>query len=416
MFEVVKNREASRRIANLVLRLSASSARFLGLVYFAKILSDEHYAVFGLFSVIVAYFNIIGGGELHAFSQRSFIASSLGQRLNIVRNHFIGVLCIYLVLIPPSILIFYFELLPFDYLLAFYVILLLEHGAKETYRFLVSLDKQLWASITFFIRLSWPLPYIFFIETGRVNGSLLEIFLFWIIALVASNCLSLFILFKNIRSQSRRKLDFHWLKSAFKVSFFYFTIVVSQQTIIFLNNNLATKLFEPQVYGAFFLFLNISLGVGAIVDSAVTTFFFPKMLKSVHKSKAEKETFSSFLTQTVMVSLFAALFIVLLAQPAITWIDKRSYIDLIWMLYVLIGASIFQNISTPSSLLLYAKGCDKELAIFDFSYFIFYAFLLFVLTFSISDWVFAIPMSLLVGSIIRFIGFCYLHKRKVRTI
>ena len=50
-------------------------------------------------------------------------------------------------------------------------------------------------------------------------------------------------------------------------------MVVSQQTIIFLNNNLITQLFDPQVYGAFFLYLNISLGVGAIVDSAVTHSF-----------------------------------------------------------------------------------------------------------------------------------------------
>ena len=98
MFEFVKNWETLRRISNLVLRLSASLTRFLALVYFAKILTDEHYAIFGLFSVIVAYFNIVGGGELHAFSQRSFIASSLGQRLNIVDAF--GVSFIYLLLLP----------------------------------------------------------------------------------------------------------------------------------------------------------------------------------------------------------------------------------------------------------------------------------------------------------------------------
>lgn len=415
MFEFSKNREVLRRFSNLVLRLSASSARFLGLVYLAKILPDEHYAIFGLFSVIVAYFNIVGGGELHAFSQRSFVASAVGRRLNIVWNHFFGISFIYLLLIPPSLLIFYFELLPFDYLLAFYVILLLEHAAKEIYRFLVSLDKQLWASATFFVRLSWPIPFLFFVELEILKGSLFETFLFWIFSLLASNCLALFILFKNVQSQSERRTDFKWLKSAFKVSFFYFAVVVSQHTIIFLNNNLITHLFEPQVYGAFFLFLNISLGVGAIVDSAVTTFFFPKTLKSVNKSKAVEETFSSFFAQTVLVSLVAALFIFVLAKPTIIWIDKVSYIDLIWMLYILIGVSIFQNMSTPISLLLYAKGFDKELAIFDLSYFVFYVVLLSVFLFSMADLILAFPLSLLVGSMMRSIGFYYLYKRKVRA-
>ena len=84
------------------------------------------------------------------------------------------------------------------------------------YRFLVSLDKQLWASLTFFIRLSWPLPVLFFIELEILSGNLFEIFLFWIFSLVASNCLAIIILFNNIKRQSKIKIDFHWLRTAFK--------------------------------------------------------------------------------------------------------------------------------------------------------------------------------------------------------
>ena len=108
-------------------------------------------------------------------------------------------------------------------------------------------------------------------------------------------------------------------------------------------------------------------------------------------------------------------FILIFAKPAIVWIDKVSYIDLIWVLYILLGASIFQNMSTPISLLLYAKGFDKELAIFDFKYFIFYVCLLGVFMFSITDSIFAFPLSLLVGSITRSIGFYFLYKRRVRA-
>ena len=133
-------------ILNLLFRSLAISGRFLVLIGIGRYLSETELGTYGLFytSVILAIYVI--GLDFYTFNTRELIAAEPAQRLPLLRDQMIFHLLAYLLIIPLLLPLFYYNMIPFRYMLWFYLILICEHLSQELFRIFTALSKSIFAN------------------------------------------------------------------------------------------------------------------------------------------------------------------------------------------------------------------------------------------------------------------------------
>lgn len=353
-----------KRLTNLCLRMAGSLSRFFGLIILASILNLNDYATFGLITVFVTYLNIVMGGEIHSYTQRQFVNAPDSQKREEVFNHFTLIGGLSLIILFLSTSLFFIDY--FDERIAgyFYMILIFELISKELYRFLISLQQQIWASITFFIRLAWPIPLVLFYLNGRQVDINFVLFC-WASGTLLSSVTGALIIHRALLPIKKWTLSRLWVNSAFISGFVYLVITLSQHGLNFLSSIFINWHFEPKVFGAFFLFSSITLGIGAIADALVTSFYFSKMVEAFEGRGKSVKLVWDFFRQTFIVSMTAGVIIYLLFPHLMQFVGKTSYSEYSWMLTILLAISVIQNISQPFNLAVYAMKQDKVLLFFE---------------------------------------------------
>src|SRR5690554_5042629 len=121
-------------VINIFLRGLTLGCKFLLVVFLAKLLTLEELALYGLLVATVAYAIYPLGFEFYTYSARELIGTDNSERGEYFKSQAVLHIISYLVFLPLFALIFYFDFLPHDYILLFYIILILEHLNQELFR------------------------------------------------------------------------------------------------------------------------------------------------------------------------------------------------------------------------------------------------------------------------------------------
>lgn len=337
-------------------------SRFILIFSIAKLLTPAEVGSFGLMLATVSFSVLVIGADYYTYAQRELLARPIEEWSFVIQNQVKAQLLLYCVLIPAQLAIFIFGYIDWQYAIWFFALLLVEHIAQEINRMLVIMHKQFMASWVLFVRMgSWVLFVIplmvFFPEYQNIR----TLYSAWLMGCFAAIVMGLFAIKKAVPMWHWQPADRIWMNKGFRVGGAFLLATICMKGLLTFDRYAVEALGNPEMLGVYVFYIGIVMGVYSILDPAVFSFLYPKMLQNyqMHRQDEYKKTFKELMWSTIVISLFLAVFIWVITPYLINWIDKPVYKEYIESLGFLIIAGFLFAIGYIPHYALYAMKADK---------------------------------------------------------
>lgn len=356
----------AQRIANVLLRGLAMVSRFALLFVLAKLLEPTEVGLFGLFFATVSFSVLVVGGDFYSYSQRELISLPRERWSFVLQHQALAIGILYFLLIPPQLLLFKFDLLPSRFLLWFFPLLVTEHLAQEINRLLVAMQRPLIASAVFFLRVGvwvWILLPIMWL-TPELQ-SLEAVLVAWMVGSLTAVMIGLIIILREVAPWRRWPVDSAWVKRGFAVGLMFLIATISFKALFTVDRYAVEYLAGPELLGVYVLYAGIAMTVINVLESAVFTFLFPRMISAYRQKDSEgyKGAIRELLWSTIVVSLILISMLVLLAPFVLQWVGRSVYLEQYPMLSLLLAVSFVYALGMIPHYGLYAKGLDRPIVV-----------------------------------------------------
>ena len=192
MKKSLKNVLRKDRVANLSYRVLTIVFKFLLSIIIVKNLSVHDLGVYGIFQTTITLLIYILGFDFYTFNTREILREEKNISfllLNQVAFHAI----VYILILPLILLLFSYNVISTEYIVYFYVILVVEHTSQEIYRILITLKRSVIASLSLFLRSGIWIFILYVAWTYNLSsGTITDIFSLWFIGALISIIVGLF--------------------------------------------------------------------------------------------------------------------------------------------------------------------------------------------------------------------------------
>lgn len=357
-------REVLQRLLNLALRGTTLSSKFALIFVLAKFLEPAEVGLYGLFNATIFYCLMALGFDFYTYSTREIIVTDKKNWAAQLRDQSVFYTITYTILIPASLLIFWFGFLPWKLVFWFFLLLALEHVAQELNRLLVAISEPLWASVILFIRQGcWAImtAVIFWIfpEQRRLTFVLAA----WALG-VSGACILGFIRLRKLDSSSLQlPIDWNWIKKGIKVAFPFVLATLSLRALYTFDRYWIETLGSLEVLAAYVFFAGIANAIMNFLDAAVFSFTYPELIAAVGRkdTKGFKSQLRRMGIQTTLLTFTLSAAATILTGSIIHWINRDVYSQHFALLSWTIFATSVSAISMIPHYGLYALRQDRSI-------------------------------------------------------
>lgn len=380
----------------MAIRGSTLASKFLLIFVLAFYLEPEDVGLYGLFVAAITYGIYPLGLEFYTYSIREFIKSDRKKWTRYLMSQ-VGLYCIlYIIFLPLFLLLFFYKILPWYFALYFYLLLIFEHLNQELMRLLIAMSKQLSASLALFFRQGiWALFLILVMYFYPESRDIEYVFIFWLAGSLAALLLSLFYFYQMKLEKWCFQFDWLWIKKGIMVSLPFFISTLCLSAISTFDKYLFDYIVDREILGAYVFYMGLSAALISLLDAAVYSFIYPKMISSYSNGNSLEYNLyiKKMLFQMLLLSSIFMLSSFLIIEYVVGFIGKSVYSDNINIFYIVLLAMFVQALSYVPHYALYAQGNDRSIIqSHAASVFLFLAFVYFMEKLSA---VYAIPFSLL---------------------
>ena len=353
-----------RPLVNLCLRVVTMACRFLLVFALAKLLNLSELGLFGLVSATIIFSQLVIGGEFYTYSQRELITQGISRRSFVLQHQGITLLCIYILIAPMLLGVFFFDLLPMQMIGWFYFLLISESIAQELNRVLIALQCQIMASVVLFVRHGlWVmvvLPLMWFEADLR---SLSVIFFAWSISVVAAVLIGVFLVKEQTNDWKIWPLDLSWIKKGLRISFLYFLGALCFRSFFTLDRYVVENLMGIEFLGIYTVFIGLAMTIVTVLDPLIFSFLYPKLVAFVRDKDVLnfKAKMALLFWSTLLVALVGVAVVVFVSPFIFDWIDKPEFSGNLPVLWILLVAAFFYGVSMVPHFGLYALNDDRSL-------------------------------------------------------
>lgn len=325
-------------LINLSLRGVTLVAKFLLSLLIVKELSVSDLGSFGIFQTTIIIMLYILGMDFYTFNTREII-NGKRQLSFYITNQFAFHGFLYVIFIPLSLFIFIYDIIDYKYLFYFYSILIFEHLSQELYRIHVSLKRSNLATFTLFLR-SGIWIYVLLLVWWYKNGSLDDVFLYWLIGALVSVIAG----FITLKTQiSFKSIDVSWILKGVRLSIPFFLGTVFYKIVEFSGRYFLDFYFDKTQVGIYTFFGGISNTIFVFVHSTVIIIMSPRLIESANKGINEFiGAYSNFKKSIITYCFVGAVLSSIVIYPVLLFIDKSELLRNIEVFFILlIGVVLF---------------------------------------------------------------------------
>ncbi len=350
---------------NAGIRIAALGSRLLLIVYIAKFLSVSDMAIFGLVSTSIGMAVTIIGMEFYAFSTREILATTNEQRSHLLRDQLVLHAVAYLLLIPFSLPLFVWGVLPWDVAGIFFALTILEHLAQETARIFNTLFRPVLSTAMFFVRSAAWGYVVMGIGWWRPEWNTIRfVFWAWLVGVAVSVVLSLVALHSIAGPVIwTRRVDWAWIRQGLLVAAPFMISALSYRVIELADRYIIHFMLTDIEVGVYSFFASLANVVPAVVGAGVTSVLNPRILDAYLAGRTT-EYRRLFRTMTVLASTLS-LAAVPVGVVGIAWLlpftEKAEYAAELGTSAVLFFSTAVAVISQIPGVALYARKDDRAL-------------------------------------------------------
>ncbi len=306
------------------------------------------------------------GLEFYTYSMRELIASPPHAQPSILRDQIVFYLFTYALFLPPLILLFMGDFLPWMLVCWFYVLLILEHVAQELNRVLVALSLQLEASIVLFVRSgAWGLALIPLMWATPSLRELHAALAAWSIGAAAACALGAWWIVRKFEVQNPKPIDWRWIKRGVRIALPMLIAALAIRGLFTFDRYWVEAIGGLDTLGAYVLYAGIGNAVISFLDAGVVVFFYPRLVSAArtndllgYRTAMKSLRINIILSTCLLTTLaFSAAFFI------VEWLDKPDYDENFHLLAWILAAMLIYGLSHTPHLGLYAQGRDRTLVL-----------------------------------------------------
>lgn len=341
--------------------------KFLLLTFLAKSLSLSDYGFYQL----IAYFTIIAitiyGLEYYMYGNREVAKDiDLEHQIN---NH----LSFFFTLLPFTVLlqiIAVYILIPHEILSIKLVLILLfsnfcDYFNQEVYRYLVVLKKIRRANIMLiaksFLFLFFLFLYYKFYKSLDLDKTITIMFLSYVILVIVTSIY----FFKNIiawKAINIKILSLNTLTKTFHVLFPFLLMMLFTKGLEFFDKFAIEYFYGPKSVGIYSFLFSIAYLTYVFVVTGFYMIYLPEFIKMNEQNDSKlKEKLIKFSMLIIGSSILMCLGIIFFIDILLDIIGKSDITSNIQILYILLAAFFFLNLSLIPGIILYINAKDKSL-------------------------------------------------------
>lgn len=386
------------RLINIGLRVSTLIGKFLLIFFLAKNLNPEDVGLYGLLAATVSYFLFVIGLDFYTYSTRDILKYKKEEWGRYLKSQILFFIFMYGLVLPLALLIFVFELLPWEMVYWFYCILILEHISQELNRFLVVISEQLTASVVLFFRSGlWCFVVIAWMYVDDNSKSIESVLILWSVGAIIGIAIGLYRCYRIKIKGWQEKADWNWVVKGLKISVPLLIGTLFLRGIYTVDRYWFEILVSREALGAYVLFIGICNALMSFLDAGVFVYSYPSLIRKYNDG--DEKGFSKemrILTKNVLLISFVFILGSFFAIPlVISWLNNHFYEQYEYLYWMLLVSTVIFSISMIPHYGLYSKGKDRPI-IFSHAF----GFVVFVIsTFLISfvDEISAVPMGLVLS-------------------
>lgn len=350
---------------NLVIRGITLAGKFFLLLFLAKHLTTEQYGIWGIFTTSVALSLYLVGLDFYTYSSRTILQLPVGERSAQLRDQLLFYLMSYVTLFPLLSLLFVGHVMEPKLMLFFYVILVFEHLAQESFRTFVVFSKPIIANIILFLRTgSWAFILLIAWSLGAHNLETMKaVLFFWMGGGLAALITSIVMLsrfpFKPVR---RIPVNWRWIWDGLKVSLFYFVGTVGYKIIEFSDRYFINYYHTSTDVGIYTFYANMANLIEIFVYTSVIIIFSPVLIESFHRNNYEyRMAHARFSKQVFWFNVLSAVLLGIGIIPILHVVKKPEYFNNLPTLAILAASEIVYNFSLIFHYILYVRKHDASI-------------------------------------------------------
>ncbi len=275
-------------------------------------------------------------------------------------NQLISQLIIFVIFIPIQLFFFNYFLEGHFFFFWFLILLFFECFSHEIYRILIALNNQISATITFCIKSSlWIyiliLSIYFFPKLSTINS----IFIFWTIGAICSTLFGLIIIYNYFNQNKNHDFKFNikWILKGYKTALIFFLSALFVKGLFLYDKFYLKQNYIIDYLGVYFFYYTLIFGVFNILEPAIFSFFYPRLVKSYQnlENSVFKQQSKKLLLNTFILSLIISLVLILILPSIIDFINKPLLKNYLIDAKLLILAGFLFSVSMIPHYILYSK-------------------------------------------------------------
>lgn len=354
-----------QNLVNLTLRSITLISKFVLLLYIAKYLSPSDLGIYGLINAAITMAIYFLGMDFYIYNTRELLKYAENQVSILIRDQLIFHFLTYIFVLPLLLILFFINILPWDYIIWFYILLVLEHLSQESYRILITLSKAVYAnSVLFFRSGAWCYVIIFLMMIEKLEKSLPTIWIGWIIGILCSLLVTYYALRKLVWQVIwSTSINWMWIKNGIYFSLPYLLGTISLKTVEYSDRFFLSYFYGVQQVGIYTLFSSIANVVQVFVFTGVISILYPKIIKTYQQGNLTeyKLLMNKMFVRSLLSGSICILLSYLLIHPVLIIINKPIFFQHIETYWLLLIATFLIITSQCSHYELFVKEKHKEI-------------------------------------------------------
>ena len=347
-----------------IIRIATLASKALLLLFFLGPMPPEQIGIFGLMTVSIAISVSLLGVDYYIFNSRELLGQTTAPQVILVRDQLVVHSIVYIICLP--LLSILFILGPLDFQLAywFYVILIFEHLATESFRLLITLGRPVAANVVQFLRSgAWIYPLLIHVYSTDNSVHLDLLWHYWATGGFISLVLSSYLLLAHFNWREGRGTPIDWwrIRLGFRNSLLFFCGTIFLRLHEFSDRYILQHYLGEAQLGVYTIYTQITSVILTLVTTGVVLILYPRIVSSYQDSQIDvyqstmRQLASTVALTTCLLSLatLAASFIVFrnMADPV--------YLSNFGALIVLVMSNFITMITTVPNYSLYVRKLDR---------------------------------------------------------
>lgn len=350
---------------NLAVRALTLASKFFLVLFMARLLSPEEVGVFGLFSAVIGLSIYFLGMDFYAYNAREILGGHPSQRICRIRDQLVFHLAGYTIVLPLLLGVFAANVVPWQYLGWFYLLLVLEHLNQEIGRLLVTLSRPAEANLVHFLRGGAWVYLVFGLALwGDGHIDLRVVWAGWSAGAAAGLLIGVRLL-RSLDWTALRgvPIDWPWIRKGLADSSLFLGATLAVKAVEFADRFFLQHFHGEAMVGVYTFYANITYVVQVFVFSGVTMILYPRIVSAWQRG-AEGE-YRRLMARMLVLNCAGAFALAGIASlglsPALTLVGKAIYGHYQGAFWIMLGAVVILIAGWSSHYALYVRNRDRSL-------------------------------------------------------